>query len=342
MYPGQIQIHWRLTFNMNDILKDKFNRRFTYLRLSVTNMCNFRCTYCLPNGYKKKKQENFLELNEILNLVTAFKTLGLEKLRITGGEPLIRRDLEEIISEINNHHELDTIALSTNGFNLNKRIDHLFKAGLGALNVSVDSLDPKVFFKVTGRDKLSNVLSGIERAIEIGVPKVKLNAVLLKGMNYKKLRPYLNYVKKRPVSIRFIELMENRSNKLLFEREHFSGELLYNLLKSDGWKEIARKSSDGPAKVLSHSDYLGTIGFILPYSTDFCSSCNRLRVTAHGQLRLCLFSNSGFNLRPYLQSENLHDELTEFIRSKLQLKNYSHNLHYRITGNNENFAQMGG
>ena len=328
---------------MAEILKDNFNRRFTYLRLSITDICNFSCTYCLPNGYKKLKQpKNFLELYEIINLISAFTTLGLKKVRITGGEPLIRHDLEEIISTLNNFYNLETIALSTNGFNLKKRIDNLYASGLRALNVSIDSLDPEEFFHITGRNQLSNVLEGVERAIEIGVPKIKLNSVLMKSINSKTLRPYMDYIIKRPVSIRFIELMENGTNKSLFEEEHVSGENLYQSLKQNGWKEAERQSSDGPAKVLSHPDYTGTIGFILPYSTDFCSNCNRLRVTASGQLRLCLFSNSGFDLRPLLQSANQHDELIDYIKDKLQLKKYAHNFHVRITGDNKNFAQMGG
>ena len=328
---------------MSEILKDRFNRRFTYLRLSITDICNFRCTYCLPNGYKKIKQKNdFLSLNEIRNLISAFATLGLKKVRITGGEPLIRHDLEDIISTLNNFPDLETIALSTNGFNLKKRIDDLYAAGLGAVNISVDSLDPEVFSKITGRNQLLNVLQGVERALELGIPKIKLNSVLMKNTTPETLKPFLNYIKKRAVSIRFIELMENGTNKSLFEREHISGENLYQYLIQDGWNEISRRSTDGPARVLYHQDYEGTIGFILPYSSDFCSHCNRLRITATGQLRLCLFSNGGFDLRPLLKSAGQHDELIDFIKEKLVLKKYSHDLPYRITGDNKNFAQMGG
>ncbi len=328
---------------MSEILKDRFNRRFTYLRLSITDICNFRCTYCLPNGYKKIKQQNdFLSLNEIRNLISAFATLGLKKVRITGGEPLIRHDLEDIISTLNNFPDLETIALSTNGFNLKKRIDKLYSAGLRAVNISIDSLDPEAFSKITGRNQLSNVLEGVERALELGIPKIKLNSVLMKNTTPETLKPFLNYIKKRAVSIRFIELMENGTNKSLFEREHVSGENLYQYLIQDGWNEISRRSTDGPARVLYHQDYEGTIGFILPYSSDFCSNCNRLRITATGQLRLCLFSNGGFDLRTLLKSAGQHDELIDFIKEKLVLKKYSHDLPYRITGDNKNFAQMGG
>ncbi len=324
-------------------LTDRFNRRFKYLRLSITEACNFRCTYCLPNGYKKlNKEHKFLTLNEINNLISAFSTLGLKKVRITGGEPLIRNDLEEIIANISGYSNIETVALSTNGFNLKKQIDRLYTAGLNAVNVSVDSLDPNVFSKITGRNELSNVLDGIERAIEIGLPKIKLNSVLMKNANPKVIAPFLNFIKTRPVSVRFIELMENGTNKSFFEREHYSGEILYQYLKQNGWDELVKRSTDGPAKVLCHKDYKGTIGFIMPYSSDFCSNCNRLRVTALGQLRLCLFSNGGFDLRPLLKSSQQHDEFVEFIEDKLLLKKYSHHLQYRITGDNQNFAQMGG
>ncbi len=324
-------------------LVDRFNRRFSYLRLSITDVCNFRCAYCLPYGYKKlNRQNNFLTINEIKNLISAFSTLGLKKVRITGGEPLIRKDLEEIISAISSYSNIETVALSTNGFNLKKRIYRLYTAGMGAVNVSVDSLEPDVFSNITGRNELSNVLAGIERAIEIGVPKIKLNSVLMKNTNPKALEPFLNYIKNRPVGVRFIELMENGTNKSFFEREHNSGENLYRYLKQTGWHDLERDSTDGPAKVLYHPDYQGTIGFIMPYSADFCSNCNRLRVTALGQLRLCLFSSSGFDLRPLLNSSHRHDELVDFIKDKLLYKKYSHHLQYRITGDNKNFAQMGG
>lgn len=324
-------------------LEDNFKRRFTYLRLSVTEVCNFKCSYCLPSGYKKPEEKNeFLSLYEIKNLIRAFSRFGVKKVRITGGEPLVRNDLEEIIKVVRNIQGIDTVALSTNGYGLKNRIKSLYNAGLSAINVSIDSLNEKEFQNLTGRNILPEVLGAIDEAVNIGVPSVKINSVILKNNFDRNFESYLEYIKDRPVCVRFIELMETGGNKLLFEKEHYSAVNKYEELKKQGWRETPAGNSDGPARVLKHPGYTGTLGFIMPYTPDFCNSCNRLRITSKGKLRLCLFSKGGYDLRPLIQSRGQIRELQSFIIDKLQLKEVSHFLPMGIVGNNKSFSMMGG
>jgi cyclic pyranopterin phosphate synthase len=328
-------------------LSDSFGRKFAYLRLSITEACNFRCVYCLPNGYKKPSHaESPLNLDEIKNLATAFAELGMTKIRLTGGEPTLRQDLTQIAAMLSSIPTIKKIALSTNGHNLKKIVPDLLRSGITSLNVSLDSLDPLRFQELTGSRGLLEILEGIEMALALGMPSVKVNAVLLKSgsasSDLPELDLFLNWIRTRPVCVRFIELMPTSQIGELFKKSHLRSESLKSHLLATGWTVKPRGPVDGPALEYSHPEYQGSLGIIAPYSNEFCQSCNRLRVNSLGALRLCLFAEGNHSLRPFLQSEGQKDELKNRIRTLLNKKEASHYLPEGRHGDNRTFSSIGG
>jgi len=319
-----------------------FGQRFRYLRLSVTEVCNFRCTYCLPEGYRKSETVNFLSVDEAARLVSAFAGLGVGKVRLTGGEPTVRRDLTKLISRIAIQPGIDKVALTTNGWNLRRNVAEWSRAGLTHLNVSIDALDRSVFAAITGHDRLPDVLAGLEVAQDLPLKSVKVNAVLLRGCLEQDFSVWTEFVRQRSISVRFIELMRTGDNQAFFERQHVSGSVLRDWLLARGWVPVARGADDGPAVEFHHSDYVGRIGVIAPYAPGFCDGCNRLRVTARGQLRLCLFGRGGRDLRDLLASDDQKAELQRRIVDAMQFKPSSHALHVGDAGDTRNLAQTGG
>lgn len=323
------------------VLKDSFGRKFPYLRLSVTEVCNFRCTYCLPNGYQKTERD-FLTLAEITRLATAFAELGTHKIRLTGGEPTVRRDLIEIAQAVSNIPGIRTVALTTNGYNLKENANAFRDAGINALNVSVDSLNSERFHAITGQDKLAHVLEGIEAAKAAGFTNIKINSVLLKEVTDHTLPEFLSWIKRKALSVRFIELMQTGENLAFFKQHHISAGIIIQQLLEHGFVPELRKPDSGPAQEFTHPDYAGKIGIIAPYSKDFCKSCNRLRVTSRGKLMLCLFGEGGYDLRPYLQADDQREELIDAIASALHFKHETHYLQQGITGSTPHLATLGG
>lgn len=326
-----------------DLLADRFGRTFPYLRLSIIDACNFRCSYCLPNGYRAPPgRSRTLDLDEIARLLRAFASVGMYKVRLTGGEPSLRRDLVPIIRIAAGTHGIRTIALTTNGCLLLKRFEEWHAAGLTALNVSVDSLDSDRFRSITGAEALPDILAGVDQAIAAGLQTVKLNAVLLRGLNDDDLPRWFDYLRDRPVTVRFIELMRTGENREYFERYHVRTTSLENTLESAGWIAHGRAPESGPAREFAHPQFKGKIGVIAPYSSGFCAGCNRLRVTATGDLRLCLFGNVGIPLRPLLQSDDQQEELVATLRGRLPEKQLAHGLHRGDTGITPHLASLGG
>lgn len=329
--------------NISDaIATDAFGRRFQYLRLSVTEVCNFRCTYCLPNGYRKSGPSDFIDSTEVQRLVRAFAELGIRKIRLTGGEPTVRKDLTSIIARVSQQPGISKVALTTNGWNLARHIDDWVAAGLTNLNVSIDALDREGFHRITGHDRLDDVLKGIERAEALPLQALKVNAVLLRDGLDTDFRSWTEFVRHRPVAVRFIELMRTGDNKAFFEAQHVSGEVLRQWLTDHGWEPGPRGSDDGPAIEFSHPDHVGRIGLIAPYSAGFCDGCNRLRVSARGQLRLCLFGQGGLDLRDCLQSDTDCGALKQKILEALKIKPAAHGLHAANPGETRNLARTGG
>lgn len=323
-------------------LVDGFGRTFPYLRLSLTEVCNFRCSYCLPDGYQADGRPTFLTLEEIRRLVRGFAAVGMRKIRLTGGEPSLRKDLSSIIAAVSATPGVRKIALTTNGCLLPRHVRLWREAGLTALNVSLDSLRPERFMAITGHDRFDEVMEGVEIAQGLGFDAVKLNAVLLRGLNDDELPGWMAFLRSRDIAIRFIELMRTGDNQAYFERHHYRAEALEQQLIEAGWTQQPRASDAGPAREYAHPDYRGRIGIIAPYSKDFCAGCNRLRVTARGDLRLCLFGDFGIPLRPLLQSDDDHDALVGRIATQLGLKAAGHGLHDGHTGITPHLASIGG
>ena len=322
------------------MLQDTFGRRFYYLRLSVTDVCNFRCTYCLPDGYQGKPDEAFLSPIELEKTPQGFARMGTQKIRLTGGEPSLRHDLPDIISRISAIDAIQTVALTTNGYKLPQRIHEWVKAGLTQLNVSIDSLDAKEFQNITGHDRLNEILEGIAEAKSLGLT-VKVNSVLMKGVN-DDLTPILAWLKKTPVTLRYIEVMETSDQAVFFRQHHVSGLSVKERLLAQGWQPVVRDKAAGPAQEFWHVDFVGRIGLIMPYSKDFCASCNRLRVSSLGKLHLCLFSEQGIDIRPYLQTGIPQHELINAVTQHVQGKTVSHYLQSHNSGAMANLSQIGG
>lgn len=323
------------------MLIDAYQRRFTYLRLSVTESCNFRCTYCLPDGTDCDSRAGELTLPEIRRLVTAFARLGTRKVRITGGEPSLRKDLTEIIATCKAVPGIEKVALTTNGYRLQRDAAAWQAAGLDAVNVSVDSLDAATFHLVTGQDKLADILAGVAAAKAVGIQQVKINTVLLKQHNALALPDFLSFVKQQDLSLRFIELMRTNDNLSFYQRQHLSGASIQQQLETQGWQLLPKGISDGPALEYAHPHYQGRIGLIMPYSKDFCADCNRLRVSSKGQLYLCLFTDSYQDLRSLLQSEH-SAPLERFLQQAVAGKAESHQLQQQHSGSTRHLAQIGG
>ena len=324
------------------VATDGFGRRFRYLRLSVTEVCNFRCTYCLPDGWRKTGPLSFLEVDEIGRLVRAFAGLGLSKVRLTGGEPTVRKDFADILSRVAQQAGVTKVAVTTNGWNLSRHAADWRDAGLTHLNVSVDSLDAAIFSRITGHDRLSAVLDGVETALGLDYEAVKINAVLLKETAEAGFDAWTDFVRERPVAVRFIELMRTGDNADYFQAHHTGGRVLTDWLADRGWTPEGRAADAGPATEYRHPDYRGAIGLIAPYAPGFCEGCNRLRVTARGQLRLCLFGQGGADLRPLLQDDADLPDLQLAIRQALFGKAAGHDLGGNNSGDTRNLAQFGG
>jgi len=330
---------------MND-LKDNFGRTFPYIRMSITEVCNFKCGYCLPNGYKIDKSNNgkFLNLNEIKNLAKCFLELGVRKIRITGGEPTVRKDFFDIIKVLKFETGIKNIVITTNGYNLDKKAKLLVDSKLNGINISIDSLNQNTFKEITGHDRLPEILQGIENLQNLGFENIKINAVLLNGINssIKDFDTWSNFIEKNKVDFRYIELMRTGDNLEYFKKYHVSSKIFKEYLINNKWIYQTFGKDAGPSLNYINPKFKGKLGIIAPYSKDFCKSCNRLRITSRGDLRLCLFGNTGVNLRHLLQKKDQINELKDLILKQMQFKKESHYLELGDTGSTKNLSKTGG
>lgn len=323
---------------------DPHNRTINYLRLSLTKVCNFRCTYCLPEGAHWGKQTDFLTLTEIKHLLEALTELGVHKVRLTGGEPSLRNDFIDIVKMIRTIPGIQSLAMTTNGYILDKFATAYFDAGISSINISLDSLDESVFEQVTGSKKFSNILSGIEQCILLGFAKIKINAVLMKSVNanLQTLNSFMCFVKNRPLTVRFIELMQTADRVSFHEQQFISSHIFLQHILEQGWSECAKPIDGGPAREYQHPNYMGRIGFITPYSNVFCGQCNRIRISSLGALHTCLFSEQGISLRELIQHPDSKEALKEQIVSLMKTKQKSHYLLDGKKGKEKHFSSIGG
>tara|TARA_Y100001935_G_scaffold244775_1_gene237587 strand:+ start:1370 stop:2359 length:990 start_codon:yes stop_codon:yes gene_type:complete len=327
-------------------LKDSFGRTFPYIRLSITDVCNFKCGYCLPNGYQINKSDNrkFLHLEEIKRLTKVFSRLGVQKIRLTGGEPTVRKDFFEIIRILKNETGIKKVVITTNGYNLDKKAKMLIDSGLNGINISIDSLDRNTFKNITGHDRLPEILKGIQNLQDLNFENIKINAVLLNGVNAseKDFNCWRDFIKKNKVDFRYIELMQTGDNLNYFKKYHVSSKIFKDYLNKNNWIFQTFGKDAGPSLNYINSEYKGKFGIIAPYSKDFCKSCNRLRITSRGDLRLCLFGNTGISIRHLLQKDDQIDELQDLILGQIKYKKESHYLELGETGLTKNLSTTGG
>jgi len=328
------------------MLKDTFGRSFPYIRLSITDVCNYKCSYCLPQGYKKNPDDmrSFMSFQEISRLTKALSELGVSKIRLTGGEPTVRKDFFDILKDLKENSNIPKVTMTTNGYHLDKIAKQLYEAGLDGINISIDSLDRETFKKLTGHDRLLEILEGIKILQKLNFQNIKVNAVLLKGINdtYKDFKLFGNFIKENKIDFRFIELMQTGDNLDFFKKNHVSSNIFENYLVENEWVYQTFGKDAGPSLNYIHPNYEGKFGLIAPYSKDFCKTCNRLRITSRGDLRLCLFGNTGISLRHLLQNDNQKDELVDLIMKQLHLKKESHYLELGDTGITPNLSSTGG
>ena len=230
------------------MLTDTFGRRFYYLRLSITDVCNFRCNYCLPDGYQCQHDRDFLSTDEIYRLMRAFAQLGTEKIRITGGEPSLRKDLPDIIAAAKQTPGIKKVAITTNGYKLPEHLPSWLDAGIDAINISIDSLDPRQFQSITGHNKLDTIMHGIDQALETSDVTIKVNSVLMRQHNAGELNQFLTWLKNKPVTLRFIELMETGDNKAFFNAQHVSASNYKTELMLGGWRPMIRENQPARRK----------------------------------------------------------------------------------------------
>lgn len=310
-------------------LVDAFNRRITYLRLSVTDRCDLRCTYCMPEKMEFLPRKEVLSLEELHKLALGFIERGITKIRLTGGEPLVRRDVIELVRALGRKigDGLEELTLTTNGTQLDRFADDLASAGIRRINVSLDTMDGDLFRKLSRRDRLNDVLRGIAAARDAGL-KVKLNTVALKGLNEGEIPFLVEWAHSHGHEITLIEVMplgevdEDRVDHflpLVAVRDDL--EKRWTLTPSDA-------RSGGPARYVDVAETGGRIGFITPLTNNFCDGCNRIRVTATGQLYACLGGSERVDLRDALRSDEPEKRLSEALDTAMRIKPERH--HFRI------------
>ncbi|KAM3930687.1 molybdenum cofactor biosynthesis protein 1 isoform 4-T4 [Leptodactylus fuscus] len=306
-------------------LTDSFGRQHKYLRISLTEKCNLRCQYCMPEeGVKLTPKSELLSTAEILTLARLFVQEGVDKIRLTGGEPLIRPDVVDIIAQLRKLEGLKTIALTTNGINLARLLPKLQEAGVDVLNVSLDTLVPAKFEFIVRRKGFHKVMEGIQRAVELGYNPVKVNCVVMRGLNEDELLDFVALTEKQPLEVRFIEYMPFDGNKWNFKKMVSYQEMLDTIRQK--WPELEKVPVEisSTSKAYKVPGFQGQIGFITSMSEHFCGSCNRLRITADGNLKVCLFGNSEVSLRDWLRKGASEEELIQVIGAAVGRKKKQH------------------
>ena len=334
-------------------MKDSHGRVIDYLRISLTDRCNFRCIYCMPeDGVCAMSHDEILRIEEIEAIARVATRIGIKSVRLTGGEPLVRKGVVDLVRSLHDMPEIENISMTTNGVLLPQMADELKEAGLSRVNISLDTLDPEQFKFITRVGKIESTLQGIDAALEAGFNPVKINAVTVRSLN----QDYLAFAKlsiDRPLHVRFIEYMPvgestgsdgtGWGKKDVVPSEELL-EIINERARAEGLPELVSAGSDdkpigwGPARYFEFPNAMGTVGFISPLSRHFCSECNRLRLTADGKLRPCLFSDREIDVRTALR-EGGEDAVYKCFLEALDLKPDEH--HDKV-GTERNMSQIGG
>ncbi|MGD8587242.1 MAG: GTP 3',8-cyclase MoaA [Chromatiales bacterium] len=306
------------------MLQDRFGRKIEYLRLSVTDRCDFRCAYCLPKGFKGFTQpESWLKVDEIERLVGIFAELGVSKVRLTGGEPLVRRELPEIVRRINRVPGIEDLSLSTNASQLAKQAQLLYANGVGRINVSLDSLDPQRFHEITG-GSLEQVLAGLKAAKQVGMQPIKINMVVMRGVNEQEIPDMVAFCLEQDFTLRLIETMPMGPTGQKATDRFVSLQQVESELQKVYELEPALMQGAGPARYVRVKDSNLRIGFITPLSQHFCETCNRVRISVEGTLYLCLGQHDNQELRPLLRQGATDGEIRDVILEAIDRKPIRH------------------
>ncbi|SFC39376.1 GTP 3',8-cyclase MoaA [Clostridium uliginosum] len=295
---------------------DSYGRKINYLRISVTELCNLRCKYCMPEkGIDKCSHNDILRIEEFLKIAKSFVSMGIDKIRITGGEPLVRKGVLTLIKGISQIEGVNDLAMTTNGIFLKEYAKDLKEVGLNRVNVSLDTLNASKYKHITNGGNISKVLEGIEEAKKVGLTPIKLNVVLIKDFNEDEIEDFINLTKDYEIDVRFIELMPIGALKYWALNRYLSSDVVLEKNKELIKIENADKSS--PAKYYKLPNGKGRVGIINPISCKFCDNCNRLRLTADGKIKTCLHSDDETDIGKVLRSgENIDNTIVEIVNSK--------------------------
>ncbi|NWF75147.1 MAG: GTP 3',8-cyclase MoaA [Nitrospirae bacterium] len=308
-------------------MKDHFRRTIDYLRISVTDRCNLRCIYCMPaDGLIPIEHKEILSFEEIVRIVKISVNHGVTKIRITGGEPLVRRNVIYLIRLLNSIEGIKDLSLTTNGILLERYADDLVDAGLKRVNISLDSLRPERFREITRGGDINRVLNGIKSAEKAGLTPIKINMVPIRGINDDEIEDFARMTIKHPYQIRFIEFMPFGTQGMWKPEKFISSEGIRYIVEKFGKLTPVVQKKSGPARYFKFDGADGVIGFISPISNHFCSECNRLRLTADGKLRPCLFSETEIDLKPALRSNASDEEIDRLIKLSIDVKPKGHNI----------------
>lgn len=324
-------------------MKDGQNRRIDYMRISITDRCNLRCVYCMPKeGIQSISHQEILSFEEIVQIAKAAKTIGVKKIKLTGGEPLIRKNLTVLVKMLRQTIGMEQVTLTTNGIYLKEFAKPLKEAGLTGVNISLDTLDPIRYSQITRKAELPRVIEGIEICLRLGLP-VKINCVPVREFNEAELVKIAGLSKNYPISVRFIEMMP-----IGYGRNFQSipnDEILEKLEHTYGKATLSKKVyGNGPAVYYEFEGFLRGIGFISAVSHEFCENCNRIRLTSDGKLKLCLHHKNGIDLRELVRNGITTEELAQQMKQAILQKPVSHQFHQFVIEEEETRAmvQIGG
>jgi len=309
-------------------MKDSYRREINYIRISVTDLCNLRCSYCMPEeGVCKNNHGDILRFEEFELILKACANLGVNKVRLTGGEPLVRKGIVAFAARIGRMDQIKDLAMTTNGILLLDKLKDLKKAGMNRLNISIDSFDKDKYEQVTRGGDLDKVLEAIEKAMDLGF-RVKLNVVLMKGINDDEIDRFIAFANEKAIDVRFIELMPIGEAIDSFDQRYLP--LEYVLDRCKDLEEIGRQDPSSPASYYKTPNGKGRIGLIRPISCSFCAQCNRIRLTSDGKLKLCLHSDIEYDLKPLIRNTSLVDKvkaLEKYIGNIIKEKPEQHYIH---------------
>ena len=316
----EITLHNSSEFQ-NSTITDRFGRVFNYLRIAINERCNLRCIYCMPEeGILLQEKDRLLDKNEICKIIKVMSELGVSKIRFTGGEPLLRKDLLDLIQYTYQQTDISSIHLTTNGVLLSKYINQLEKAGLNGINISLDTLNRVKFKKITRREELENVLEGLDLAICSGIKSIKVNMVVMKGFNNDEITDFVELTKNNDITVRFIELMPFDSHQIWKTGKFYRADHIVNDLRSHYRTLIPVTGSSTEYYIFKIKEYAGRVAVIPSYTRSLCSACNRIRVTADGNLLNCLYSRSETNMRDAIRNGMKNEGLKNLIVGSMQKK----------------------